>query len=114
MTSTAPLGLQFFVRLLGPPVAHLVGIPSVVAHELEALVARISARVGSSSAFMPGDSPSRLRQLPVIGPAKKYARWMVSVPRSNVVSYLELLHSCPSALAIASRACSRGLRSVLL
>ena len=32
------LGLRFFVRLLGPPAAHLVGIPPVVTHELEALV----------------------------------------------------------------------------
>jgi hypothetical protein len=32
------LGLHFFVRLLGPLAAHLVGIPPVVAHELEALV----------------------------------------------------------------------------
>jgi hypothetical protein len=35
------LGLHFFVRLLGPPAAHLVGIPPVVAHELEALVGNV-------------------------------------------------------------------------
>jgi hypothetical protein len=35
------LGLRFLVRLLGPPAAHLVGIPPVVAHELEALVGNV-------------------------------------------------------------------------
>jgi hypothetical protein len=35
------LGLHFFVRLLGPPAAHLVGIPPVIAHELEALVGNV-------------------------------------------------------------------------
>ena len=35
------LGLRFFVRLLGPPAAHLAGIPPVIAHELEALVGNV-------------------------------------------------------------------------
>ena len=43
------LGLHFFVRLLGPPAAHLVGIPPVIAHELEALDGNVLGDRGDKS-----------------------------------------------------------------